>query len=222
LLRSNILDAPREFSMSAPRLILASGSPERRRLLLEAGYIFEVFPARDEVECGICSTGGPAALVTELAVSKSLDVAAQLESSGAASPESPFVILAGDTVAECGGEVLGKPADEDHARTMLERLRGTVHRVYSGVCTWTSPAAAGQPDVRLAISELQMDAISDEEIDEYLATGLWQGKAGAFGLQDRAGWLRLISGTESNVCGLPMELVVEMLAARGVAPPQTA
>jgi septum formation protein len=67
-----------------------------------------------------------------------------------------------------------------------------------------------------------MDAISDDEIDEYLATGLWQGKAGAFGLQDRAGWLCLISGTESNVCGLPMELVVEMLAVRGIAPSQTA
>lgn len=208
--------------MPAPRLILASNSPERRRLLAEAGYLFEAFPARDQVECGICSTGGPAALVTELALSKALDVAAQVESSGAATILSPRVILAGDTVAECGGEVLGKPIDEDHARTMLERLRGTVHRVYSGVCTWHSPATSGEPDVRLAISELRMDAISDGEIDEYLASGLWQGKAGAFGLQDRAGWLHLISGTESNVCGLPMELVVEMLAACGVGPSQSA
>jgi septum formation protein len=208
--------------MPTPRLILASGSPERRRLLAEAGYVFEVFPARDEVECGICSTGGPATLVTELAISKATDVAAQLGVSQAATAESPFVVLAGDTVAECGGEVLGKPVDEDHARNMLERLRGTVHRVYSGVCTWTSPATVGEPDVRLAISELRMDVISDDEIDDYLASGLWQGKAGAFGLQDRAGWLHLISGTESNVCGLPMELVVEMLAARGIEPSQPA
>jgi septum formation protein len=208
--------------MPAPRLILASGSPERRRLLTEAGYVFEVFPARDEVECGICSTGGPATLVTELAISKATDVAAQLGVSRASTAESPCVVLAGDTVAECGGEVLGKPVDEDHARNMLERLRGTVHRVYSGVCTWTSPATAGEPDVRLAIAELRMDVISDDEIDDYLASGLWQGKAGAFGLQDRAGWLHLISGTESNVCGLPMELVVEMLAARGIEPSQPA
>jgi septum formation protein len=208
--------------MPAPRLILASGSPERRRLLAEAGYTFEVFPARDEVECGICSTGGPATLVTELAISKAMDVAAQLGASGAATAESPCIVLAADTVAECAGEVLGKPMDEDHARNMLERLRDTVHRVYSGVCTWTSPATAGEPDVRLAISELRMDAISDDELDDYLASGLWRGKAGAFGLQDRAGWLHLISGTESNVRGLPMELAVEMLAARGVEPSQSA
>jgi septum formation protein len=76
----------------------------------------------------------------------------------------------------------------------------------------------GRPDVRLATSELRMDAISDAELDEYLATGLWRGKAGAFGYQDRAGWLHLNSGSESNVVGLPMELLDEMLAAIGVRP----
>jgi septum formation protein len=63
-----------------------------------------------------------------------------------------------------------------------------------------------------------MDAISDVELDEYLASGLWRGKAGAFGYQDRVGWLRLKSGSESNVVGLPMELLEEMLTAAGVAP----
>lgn len=205
--------------MTSPQLILASGSPQRRQLLAAAGYEFVVLPPRDHVECGICSTGGPATLVTELAVSKALDVAAQLHERGEAS-SSPVVILACDTVAECGGEVLGKPADETHARSMLERLRGSVHRVYSGVCTWRVAAgsSAATPDVQLAVSELEMDRLSNEALEEYLASGLWRGKAGAFGYQDRAGWLHLTSGTESNVIGLPMDVVVEMLAAHGVAP----
>lgn len=198
------------------RLILASSSPRRRELLAEAGYRFEIVPPHESAECGICSTGGPATLVVELAVSKAVDVAAQLKAAGRLSDE--IVIIACDTVAECGGEVLGKPRDEDHARSMLQRLRGNVHRVYSGLCVWR-PAAdgdAGQPDVRLATSELLMDPITDAELDDYLATGLWEGKAGAFGYQDRAGWIHLTAGSESNVVGLPMELLEERLAALGI------
>lgn len=198
---------------TTPQLVLGSGSPRRRHLLAEAGYEFIVVAPHDSVECGICSTGGPAALVVELAVSKALDVAAQLREQAAG---QGAVILACDTVAECRGEVLGKPHDEAHARSMLHRLRGTLHRVYSGVCVWRP--TADNPDVRLAVSELRMDPIADAEIEDYLASGLWQGKAGAFGYQDRAGWLHLASGTESNVVGLPMELVPEMLAAYGVHP----
>ncbi len=200
-----------------PRLILASGSPQRRRLLSDAGYRFDVAAPREHVECGICSTGGPAALVTELAMSKALDVAAQLKERDELSG-SPTLVLACDTVAECRGEVLGKPADEAHARAMLERLRGTVHRVYSGICVWQPLGPAASPDVQLAVSELRMDAISDAALDEYLTSGLWRGKAGAFGYQDRAGWLHLARGSESNVIGLPMELAVPMLAAQGVTP----
>jgi len=201
----------------APQLILGSGSPQRQRLLAEAGYEFTVLAPRQSVECGICSTGGPATLVVELAVSKALDVAAQLADRAAG---QGAVILACDTVAECRGEVLGKPVDEGHARSMLQRLRGTTHRVYSGVCVWRpeTEALGEQPDVRLAVSELTMDSIPEDELDDYLATELWRGKAGAFGYQDRAGWLHLASGSESNVIGLPMEVVPEMLAAHGVRP----
>jgi septum formation protein len=204
--------------MPEHRLILASSSPRRRVLLAQAGYRFDIVPPRETVECGICSTGGPAALVVELAASKGLDVAAQLKHRGELNDKT--VIIACDTVAECGGEVLGKPRDEDHALLMLQQLRGNVHRVYSGLCVWRPLAHGkqGRPDVRLATSELRMDAISDAKLDEYLASGLWSGKAGAFGYQDRAGWLHLTSGSESNVVGLPMELLEEMLAAIGVRP----
>ncbi len=202
--------------MISSRLILGSGSPQRQRLLADAGYQFDVIAPRATAECGVCSVGGPAALVVELAVSKALDVAGQLQDQRTG--QGAEVILTCDTVAECRGEILGKPCDEDHARAMLRRLRGSPHRVYSGVCVWrpaTSPAP-DKPDIRLAVSELTMDAISETELEDYLASGLWRDKAGAFGYQDRAGWLHLASGSESNVIGLPMELVPDMLAAHGV------
>jgi septum formation protein len=103
---------------------------------------------------------------------------------------------------------------------MLQLLRGSVHRVYSGVCVWRPLVNddAGKPDVRLAASELRMDAFSDAELEDYLNSGLWRGKAGAFGFQDRPEWLHLTSGSESNVVGMPMELVVQMLDAVGIRP----
>ena len=208
--------------MTEPRLILASSSPQRQRLLAEAGYEFDVLAPHESVEEGICSNCGPAELVTQLAMKKALAVVADLRRRGAVAA-GPSLILACDTVAEVGGEILGKPRDEDHARSMLERLRGSVHRVYSGVCAWPLPVAEDAPgteaapaDLRLAISELRMDRISDADVDDYLASGLWRGKAGAFGYQDRAGWLHLLSGTESNVIGLPMDVVAEMLARQGI------
>jgi septum formation protein len=187
--------------------------------LAEAGYDFEVIVPHESAECGNCSTGGPAALVVELAVSKAMDVAAQVRARPAGEMEGR-VILTCDTVAECGGEVLGKPRDEEHARSMLMRLSGSLHRVYSGVCAWPvdgsgAPSAA---DVRLATSELRMDVLDGGGIEEYLASGLWRGKAGAFGFQDRAGWLHLVRGSESNVIGLPMDEAAELLRLHGILP----
>ena len=118
--------------MPSARLILASASPQRQRLLAEAGYRFEVLAPRASAECGVCSTGGPAALVSDLALRKAADAARQLADRG----KVYSILIACDTLAECGGEVLGKPVDEEHARRMLQRLSGERHRVYSGLCVW--------------------------------------------------------------------------------------
>ncbi len=205
--------------ISMARLILASGSPQRRQLLADAGYDFEVIVPDQAVECGVCSTGGPASLVGEIALRKASDVVQKITAAGTSTAKEEQnieeqIIIACDTLAECGGEVLGKPNDEQHARAMLKLLEGQRHRVYSGLCIWkrTPSTATGQPEVRIAVTELVMDALSDVQIEEYLATDLWQGKAGAFGYQDRPGWLHIRQGTESNVIGLPMELLTEMLA----------
>lgn len=183
------------------RLILASRSPRRRELLTEAGYAFEVIPAAQTAECGVCSGENPEQMVARLARQKAADVAGRVSSG---------LILGCDTVAECGGQILGKPADATQARQMLRLLRGREHRVLTGICLWRKPGPG--PLVRVAVTRLRMDPLDDEQIDRYLAGGDWEGKAGAFGYQDRLGWIHVLEGSESNVVGLPLELLAEMLA----------
>jgi septum formation protein len=185
-------------------LILASGSPQRRELLEEAGYYFQVWAPRPEAECGVCSGESPQQMVCRLARQKAADAAGQL-----AADSTAAAIVACDTVAVCGGQVLGKPSDIEHARRMLNLLRGRDHEVISGLCVW--PLASGVPRVELARTRLHMDDLSSEAIEEYLESGQWEGKAGAFGYQDRIGWLRIVEGSPSNVIGLPLELLEQIL-----------
>jgi septum formation protein len=204
------------------KLILASGSPQRQRLLAAAGYAFDVVVPGAHAECGVCSQETPGELVARLACQKAADVRGQLLCRGAArgdgstASDDDRLIVSCDTVAECLGQILGKPRDRDHAGQMLQLLSGRKHRVYSGLCV--SPVGqAGPMRVRVARTTLRMDRLSAEQIAEYLDSGQWEGKAGAFGYQDRLGWLHVIEGSESNVIGLPTELLAEMLRA-GAAP----
>jgi nucleoside triphosphate pyrophosphatase len=203
--------------MTARTLILASRSPRRRQLLAAAGYQFEVLAPDESVECGVCSERGPAGLVAELAYRKAAAIRQQLYSNPQPAIPNPqsATILAADTVAECDGMILGKPRDEADARAMLRHLRGRAHRVLTGVCLW--PPNSAEPLIRVAVTELRMDDLSDAAIDDYLATGQWEGKAGAFGYQDRLGWVHIESGSESNVVGLPMEMLAEMLTQTATA-----
>jgi nucleoside triphosphate pyrophosphatase len=189
------------MSNSAPKLILASRSPRRQELLAEAGYMFDVIPAEEHVECGVCSRESPAELVARLAYEKAVNVAQRI---------GRGLIVGCDTVAECAGQVLGKPPDMAIARRMLELLRGREHRVLSGLCVWNHPD--GKPDTRVAVTRLRMDTLSDSQIEEYLQSYAWEGKAGAFGYQDQLGWVHIVEGSQSNVVGLPMELLAEMIA----------
>lgn len=188
-------------------LILASNSPRRRELLAAAGYAFRVIPPDPTAEDGVCSGEPPVRTAMRFARQKAENVARKVKSG---------LILACDTIVVCRGQVLGKPEDRDHARQILQLLRGQRHEVISGLCVWDYPG--GEPELRAAASVLRMHEIPDDAIEEYLETGSWEGKAGAFGYQDRLDWLTLIEGSESNVVGLPMELLAEMLGRHGVIP----
>jgi septum formation protein len=182
-------------------LILASQSPRRRDLLHEAGYRFRVIVPHDHAECGICSRETPPEMVTRLAYQKARDVAERFEEG---------LIVGCDTVAECLGQILGKPKNRQHAREMLQMLRGRRHHVYSGLCLWRRPD--DRTWIGAAVTELEMRHLEDDELEAYLETGGWEGKAGAFGLQDRTGWVEVVEGSESNVVGLPLELLADLLA----------
>jgi septum formation protein len=184
-------------------LILASQSPRRRQLLEEAGYEFVVMVPSAQAECGVCGGETPAELVARLAYRKAADVARRVERG---------TIVGCDTVAECLGQVLGKPRDEQHARQMLQLLRGRAHRVLSGLCVWSRPA--DQVRVEVEVTRLRMADISDAAVDAYLATDAWEGKAGAFGYQDGVPWIEVLEGSESNVVGLPLELLGRLLELR--------
>ena len=186
------------------KLILASRSPRRKELLLQAGYSFRVVAPSESAECGVCSGESPGQLVARLAYQKAADVAQRV---------GRGLILGCDTVAECQGRILGKPADQEHARAMLAMLSGREHRVYSGVCLWQVPD--GQPSIRTAVTTLRMDQLTPHQLDVYLAGAQWEGKAGAFGYQDGLDWVHVIEGSESNVVGLPMELLAEMMQSYG-------
>lgn len=182
-------------------LILASTSPRRRELLTQAGYTFSIVAPHDSAECGICSRETPPEMVARLAYQKAADVAIRTEQG---------LIIACDTVAECCGHILGKPKNRDHAREMLQLLSGREHRVYSGLCLWLRPGT--EHHVQVDVTRLVMDPIPADVLEDYLATDAWEGKAGAFGYQDGLDWVHIVEGSESNVVGLPLELLGKMLA----------
>ena len=181
-------------------LVLASQSPRRRRLLAQAGYEFDVvFPA-EGVEGGATDQKTAEELVARLAYQKAADVACRVDEG---------VVLGCDTLVECLGRILGKPTDRQHASQMLQHLRGQTHHVFSGLCLWRRPD--DKMLVKTDVTELRMESISDDQLETYLDSNAWQGKAGAFGFQDRLAWIQIVAGSESNVVGLPMELLVRMI-----------
>jgi septum formation protein len=181
-------------------LILASSSPRRRQLLSEAGYAFQVIEPHESAESGDIPGETPEQLVVRLANQKAQDVARRIERG---------LVIGCDTVAVCEGKVLGKPSDRGHAREMLQHLRGTEHRVVSGLCLWRRPDDFRRTEI--AITSLIMDPLTDAQIEAYLDTNGWAGKAGAFGYQDGLDWVHVVEGSESNVVGLPLELLGKVL-----------
>jgi septum formation protein len=188
----------------SPRLILASASPRRQELLREAGYAFLVSPADiDETDHPPGLPPGGVALY--LARQKADAVAARF-------PDD--VVLAADTVVSLHGQALSKPDDAADARRMLSGLSGTTHAVLTGVAI--AHRARGHSSSRLVSSDVQMRRLIPAEIDAYVAGGQWQGKAGGYGIQDHDPFVTRITGSLSNIVGLPMEDAREMLREAGI------
>ena len=197
----SMFSPPPGFQPDSRDLILASSSPRRKELLASYGYRYTVVEPDPTAECGICSRETPPELVARLAYQKGANVIEKIDEG---------LVLSSDTVAECLGIILGKPEDRSHATEMLRRLRGRQHSVYSSICLWDKVSAMRV--VRVDVSRLWMDDISDADLEAYLDTDQWIGKAGAFGFQDGPPWVHLQTGSATNVVGLPMELLAETLS----------
>ena len=191
------------------KIILASNSPRRRELMTQAGFCFQVLPADGNVETPYdpAKFASPAEFVSREALLKAQNVTRRF-------PEEDLVVIGCDTVAVCSGEILGKPADRADAERMLRLLSGSEHEVISWLCL-LNPAFPDETLVEPVVTRLVMDALSDEDLHAYLDSNQWQGKAGAFGYQDGITWLHILSGTESNVVGLPIERLEELLKPKG-------
>ena len=182
------------------RLILASGSPRRRALLEAAGFDFEV--EESGVEEAL-RAGEPAeAFAQRVAREKALRVAA--------SRPTESLILGADTVVVLDGEILGKPADAAQARRMLRRLSGRTHQVHTAVCLVSAPQSVVAETLETTLVTFR--DLDEREIRDYIASGEPFDKAGGYGIQGEAS--KFVSGLEgsySNVVGLPLERVAEML-----------
>lgn len=184
-----------------PPLVLGSSSPRRRQLLQQAGYQFTVHPPDPSAECGLCSGEAPHEFAARQALQKARDVAQHYETA---------IVIGCDTVAECMGQILGKPQDHRHARQMLSLMRGRPHRVLSGLCLWRRPD--DRMLVEVDVTLLRMAEVTDQQLEAHLDSGDWRGKAGAFGFQDGLDWIQVEEGSVSNVVGLPLERLEKMLA----------
>jgi septum formation protein len=181
-------------------LILASASPRRRQLLAEAGYPFEVDPSGVEEPPPAPGTS-PSPYAAQLAWRKAAEVARR---------RGNGLILAADTVCSVAGQILNKPEDRADAERMIRLQEGRDTEVISGLCLYR----AGREDWvgAVEISLVRFRPLADRERAEYLDSGRWEGKSGAYGVQDRDPFVSVIAGSFSNVVGLPMERLEALLA----------
>jgi septum formation protein len=188
---------------TSPALVLASTSPRRRELLARIGLTPSRIAA-PEIDETPLKGELPRAYVARLAEGKALAVERAADE----------VVLAGDTTVAVGRRILEKPVDEADLRRMLGLLSGRRHHVYSGVCV---VGADGKPRVRVADTVVAFKPLSAAEIDWYVESGEGMGKAGGYAIQGKAEiFVRFLSGSHSNVVGLPLFETRALLGAAGV------
>ena len=186
------------------QLILASQSPRRRYLLRKAGLVFQVIPSG--VDEGDVPLTEPAAYVKALARAKAEDVASR-------HPDA--WVIGADTVVLIGGDILGKPGSRREAREMLRQLSGQTHQVHTGYALCCRDA--GRMITDAVKTDVRFKSLSEAEIEWYIQTGEPFDKAGAYAIQGLGTFLvRSISGSYTNVVGLPVCEVIEALIREGV------
>ncbi len=190
------------------RLTLASASIGRRELLSRAGYTFDILPSHID-EPNDAGYVNARTLVEHVAWLKAAAVAPKVDEG---------VVLAADSIGWIDGVPICKPADEADARRILKLLSGRVHQLWTGVCLWRRPdnlQVAWQES-----SDVHFAELDTRGLETYLQTRLWQGCAGAYAVLEHGDpYVQILSGTVSNVIGLPIESLERFLPLLGAQPP---
>jgi septum formation protein len=190
--------------MSSPwsgRLVLASASPRRAELLRAAGIDYDVIPAN--VDETLKPDESAREYVARLAETKARAIHAL---------DGQRTVLAADTVVVADAQILGKPLDEADARRMLRLLSGRMHDVLTAVSIFHPGEIV---DTRVDVTQVQFATLSESDIDWYVSTGEPLDKAGAYAVQGLASrFVPRIEGSYSNVVGLPIALVHQMLTTK--------
>jgi septum formation protein len=189
-------------------IVLASGSPRRRELLSDLGLTFDMHPS--PLEEPLPEPGeSPAAYVLRMAELKTLDVAARFRGA---------TVIGADTAVVLGDRIMGKPQSKLDALDMLTALSGATHRVVTGFCVVLPD---GKPLSESVGTEVDMRESAEGELMSYIETGEPMDKAGAYAIQGMGTFLvTAIRGSYTNVVGLPVARVLEVLLASGIVAPR--
>lgn len=193
--------------MGKSKIILASGSPRRKELLLQIGIVPEIIVSHVEEKI---TSDIPAEVVMSLAEQKAVDVAKEM-------PEGT-VILGSDTVVAADGKILGKPKSHEEAYEMIRSLAGRSHQVYTGVCL-VKKGPEGEADTVVSLydeTDVNVSPMTEKEIREYADSEEPMDKAGSYAVQGFfARYIDRLKGSYANVMGLPVHLVYQELKKLG-------
>ena len=201
------------------QIILASQSPRRKELLEQIGLEFEICPAKGEE---IITKSVPEEVVMELSKQKAEEVAAMVSSYTQEHKDittpSDILVIGADTVVAYDGKILGKPVDEADAKRMLSMLSGNTHSVFTGVTlVFIDKSGRAGELVFFEKTDVKMHAMSELEIERYIATGEPMDKAGSYGIQGKCAiYIEKIDGDYNNVVGLPITRIYQELKKIGI------
>lgn len=189
-------------------IILASASPRRRELLERAGIPFTVCPSQGEEQITVSD---PAEVVEELSEQKAREVFLKTE--------GDILVIGADTVVAVNGKILGKPKDQEEAKQMLRSIQGDSHEVYTGVTLLDREEGQERQRTFHVMTKVVFYPMSEEEIQRYVDTKEPLDKAGAYGIQGKAGiFVKEIRGDYNNVVGLPVARLYQELKEMGINP----
>lgn len=191
------------------KIILASASPRRRKLLEGAGIRFTVLPSREEENI---TSSRPQKAVEELSLAKALSVSKELQG-----VEEGTLIIGADTVVAFQNQILGKPKDEEDAKNTLHLLQGNTHQVYTGVTVLEKKKEKWAAHTFSQRTDVTFYPVSWEEICAYTATKEPMDKAGSYGIQGGFGiYVKEIQGDYNNVVGLPVGRLYNEMKTLGI------